>query len=122
MRYTNAHLMNHVHVQLHLYNCTCAHYPASISVHQSLTIYSYRHSDKTLSTLIMWPRILLYMNLLPTVHLGLAQPEIILSNYGKLRGKAVGDNQYADIVAYVMTSATNVGLLESKLVWRHLKV
>jgi hypothetical protein len=61
------------------------------------------------------------MSLLPTFHLGLAQPEIRLSDYGVLRGNAVGVGQSAEIVAYVMTSAINAGLLQSKLMWRYMK-
>jgi hypothetical protein len=58
------------------------------------------------------------MSLLPTFHLGLAQRE--LRDYGVLRGTS---SQHGDtVVAYVMTTDSQSGELESKLMWGNVTV
>jgi hypothetical protein len=53
-----------------------------------------------------------------TVHLVSGTDEFC--EWGLLLGTAVGF--HGRIVGYVMTTATNDGLLESKLMWQHGKV
>jgi hypothetical protein len=58
------------------------------------------------------------MNLLPTVHVGFAQ--VTFREFGVLGGRAVDISRA--LVAYVMTTVSHNGQLESKLMWDLKKV